>query len=123
MQSTTPFENIRFDYKIWLSTKDGEGILGDGKWKILKTIEEHGSLKAATQALGITYRRTWGDLKKIEETLGFAILEKERGGKDGGKSSLTEKGKMLVQAFDEFHEKVDVQIEQAFDEFRNKLNL
>lgn len=123
MQSATPFENIRFEYKIWLSTLEGEGILGDGKWKILKSIEEHGSLKAATEALGITYRRTWGDLKKIEEVLGFSILEKERGGKDGGKSSLTPEGKKLVQAFDEFHEKVDVQIEQAFEEFRNKLSL
>ncbi|MEZ5197732.1 MAG: LysR family transcriptional regulator [Bacteroidales bacterium] len=115
--------NIKFNYKIWLSTDKDEGILGDGKWQILKAIEQHGSLKAATKALGITYRRTWGDLKKIEEVLGFAILEKERGGKDGGKSSLTPEGKKLVQAFDEFHEKVDVQIEQAFEEFRNKLSL
>ncbi len=82
-------EHVRFNYKIWLSTEDEQGILGDGKWQILKAIEKHGSLKAATKALKITYRRTWGDLKKIKEMLGFSILEKERGGKDGGKSSLT----------------------------------
>ena len=111
-------DNIKFNYKIWLSTQDEKGILGDGKWQILKAIEEHGSLVAATKALGITYRRTWGDLKKIEEMLGFSILEKERGGKDGGKSNLTPEGKRLVEAFDRFHAKMDDHMQAAFDEFR-----
>ncbi len=115
-------ENIRFNYKIWLSTEDEQGILGDGKWQILKAIEKHGSLKAATKSLGITYRRTWGDLKKIEEMLGFAILEKERGGREGGKSTLTLEGRRLVNAFDDFHKKVDAFVGTAFSEFREQLN-
>jgi len=115
-------KHIQFNYKIWLSTPDDKGIMGDGKWQILKAIEEHGSLKAATEALGITYRRTWGDLKEIEEVLGFALLDKSRGGKDGGNTSLTHEGKNLVQAFDQFHEKIDSVIEEAFVEFKQKLN-
>ncbi len=115
-------EHVRLNYKIWLSTEDEQGILGDGKWQILKAIEKHGSLKAATKALKITYRRTWGDLKKIEEMLGFSILEKERGGKDGGKSSLTPEGRKLVNAFDDFHKKVDAFVEEAFNEFKAHLN-
>jgi molybdate transport system regulatory protein len=75
--------------------------MGDGKWGILKAIEEHGSLKAATDALGITYRRTWGDLKAIEEKLGVALLEKTRGGASGGQTQLTKEGLKLVAAFDE----------------------
>lgn len=123
MQFPEQFKNIRFNYKIWLSTNDGINLLGDGKWKILKAIEEHGSLKGATDALGITYRRTWGDLKKIEELLGFALLEKERGGKEGGKTYLTAQGKLLVEAFDNFHEKVDIVMEDAFENFRQKLKM
>ena len=114
-------DNLEFNYKIWLSTKDGKGIMGDGKWKILKAIEEHGSLKAATRALDITYRRTWGDLKKIEKQLGFPLLEKIRGGKEGGRTNLTFEGKKLVNAFDEFHEKVDLIMDDAFQEIRQKL--
>ena len=121
MQISEQFINIRVNYKIWLSTTDGISLLGDGKWKILKAIEEHGSLKAATDSLGITYRRTWGDLKKIEIELGFQLLEKSRGGKDGGKTYLTAQGKLLVEAFDEFHEKVDLIMDDAFQEFRQKL--
>ncbi len=109
-----------FNYKIWLSTKDGQGIMGDGKWQILKAIKEHGSLMAATEALGITYRRTWGDLKEIESRLGFPLLEKSRGGKDRGGTRLSPEGEKMVAAFERFHKKADGFMEKAFDEFRKE---
>lgn len=106
---------------MWLETPDGEGILGDGKWKILKTVEQEGSLTAACHKLGITYRRTWGDLKKIEQQLGFPLLNRVRGGKEGGASELSDQGKKLVQAFDRFHQDVDEKISHAFEEFRSNM--
>ena len=114
-------DKVKPQYKIWLSTGTGEGIMGDGKWQILKAIEKTGSLMAATESLGLTYRRTWGDLKKIEEQLGFQILDKSRGGKDGGKSTLTPEGKRLVEAFDHLHARVDGVIQLAFKEFINEI--
>ena len=114
-------DKVKPQYKIWLSTETGEGIMGDGKWQILKAIENTGSLMAATESLGLTYRRTWGDLKKIEEQLGFQILEKNRGGKDGGKSTLTPEGKRLVEAFDHLHARVDGVIQLAFRDFINDI--
>ena len=121
MSDSNNFDKIEFNFKIWLSSKEGKGIMGDGKWKILKAIEKYGSLKAATEALGITYRRTWGDLKKIENDLGIKLLEKSRGGRDGGTTVLTPEGQNLVNAFDIFHNKVDDFIEKAFTEFRKNL--
>ncbi len=121
MPETKNLNNIHFNYKIWLSTLEGKGIMGDGKWKILKAIEEHGSLKAATESLGLTYRRTWGDLKEIEALLGFPLLDKSRGGKDGGQTQLSPEGKRMVEAFDLFHQKVDQYMEDAFLEFRENI--
>ena len=112
---------IRFHYKIWLSDKDGQGILGDGKWKILKLIDEKGSIKAACDELGWTYRRTWGNLKKIENFFGFSLLEKHRGGNDGGTTKLTPEGKKLVRAFDRFHASVDSTIGKGFESLMNDL--
>jgi molybdate transport repressor ModE-like protein len=108
---------IQFHYKIWLSDNKNQGILGDGKWQILKLIEEKGSLKAACDGLGYTYRRTWGNLKKIEDFFGFPLLEKHRGGSEGGNTVLTEEGKRLVRAFDKFHASVDSVIQKGFDGF------
>lgn len=121
MTQKIDIEEIVLQHKMWLETKDGEGILGDGKWQILKAVDEEGSLTAACQKLGLTYRRTWGDLKKIEEQLGFPLLNKSRGGKEGGMSELSPQGKTLVDAFDKFHRTIDTTISTAFEEFRNSL--
>lgn len=121
MTDQIKIEEIILQHKMWLETAEGDGILGDGKWQILRAVEEEGSLSAACQKLGLTYRRTWGDLKKIEQQLGFPLLNKSRGGKEGGMSELSSQGKALVEAFDKFHKEVDEKISLAFDEFRNSL--
>ena len=118
---TSGISDIHLHYKIWMSDKDEKGILGDGKWQILKQIEKTGSIRAACLELGYTYRRTWGNLKKIEQFFGFSLLEKQRGGIDGGRTLLTPEGKKLVKAFDNFHASVDSVIQKGFDNFLNDL--
>ncbi|HZK08351.1 MAG TPA: LysR family transcriptional regulator [Bacteroidales bacterium] len=115
-------EDILLHHKMWLEAPDGQGILGDGKWKILKAVEQEGTLTGACQKLGLTYRRTWGDLKKIEQQLGFPLLNKSRGGKEGGMSELSPQGKALTTAFDRFHSRVDEVVAEAFDTFRDTLH-
>jgi molybdate transport system regulatory protein len=53
-------------------------------------------------------------LKSIEKRLGFALLEKNRGGIDGGSTSLTVEGQRLIRAFDLFHEKMDAIMQDHF---------
>jgi len=106
-----------------MSDETDTGILGDGKWQMLKLIEEKGSMKAACDVLGYTYRRTWGNLKKIEQFFGFPLLEKQRGGSDGGHTVLTEEGRRLVRAFDTFHSNVDKHIQQGFEQFIRDLKI
>ena len=121
MTSQINIEDIRLQHKMWLETVEGEGILGDGKWQILRAVQDEGSLTAACQKLGLTYRRTWGDLKKIEHQLRLPLLNQSRGGKEGGMSELSSQGKALVEAFDKFHKDVDDKIRIAFGEFRKSL--
>jgi molybdate transport repressor ModE-like protein len=116
------YANVIPEYKIWFSTPQGEGILGDGKWKILKKIKQCGSLVQACEDLGITYRRTWNDLKKIETQLGLKLIETSRGGADGGSTHLTKEGIRLIEAFDHFHKRVDKIMKQEFEKFLSELN-
>ncbi|MBN1340780.1 MAG: LysR family transcriptional regulator [Bacteroidales bacterium] len=99
--------NLEFRYKIWLETADGRNVFGDGKWELLKAIDEAGSLKGAIDKLGLSYRKTWDNLKKIEEVLGFPVLDATRGGAEGGKTELTPEGKLLVTAFAKIHSEAD----------------
>ncbi len=108
-------------YKLWLSAISGEGIIGEGQYKLLRGIEELGSLKAASDMLGTSYRKAWGDIKKAEELLGYDLTEKHRGGKDGGKSLISAKAKTLLEAYDALHKKMDTAIEDAYEDFKEKI--
>ncbi len=115
------FPDLKIKYKVWLENKDNNGILGDGKWKLLKSINETGSLKAAIENQGLSYRKTWDNLKKAEKLLGFPLIKPTRGGSRGGRTVLTQKGLKLVAAFDSFHEEFDNKIQEAFSLMINKL--
>jgi molybdate transport system regulatory protein len=111
---------LNLKYKFWIETTDGESIMGEGKWKLLKAIHEHGSLQAAVSSMGYTYRQTWENLKNIEEKLGFKLLEKTRGGENGGQTTLTPKGLKMVAFFDHLYTEAEPAIrelnEALFDE-------
>lgn len=114
-------KNLTIKYKIWLETDDSDGILGDGKWKLLKAISESGTLTEAMKKSGLSFRKTWNNLNKIEEMLGFPIIQKQRGGIKGGKTTLTPQGQAIVNAFDKFHQKYDVILSQALKEMLDEI--
>ena len=109
-------------YKLWLSLKNGEGILGDGKWRLLNAINEFGSIAQAAVKLGISYRKAWGDLKKVEELLGIMVIERSRGGISGGSSVLTEQGISLIKAYEKFHNDFESSFKQSFDKFKKEIS-
>lgn len=116
------FKDLSLNYKIWLSSQNGADVLGGGKWLLLKAIDEEGSLMAAAEKLGISYRKAWGGIKKAEENLGFLLVEKYRGGKAGGKSELTADGKRLIAAYEKFINDFRKSADKVFVRFIKQLN-
>ena len=114
-------KKLRTRFKLWLSTRDTEGVFGDGKWRLLKAIENKGSLKAASELLGISYRKAWGDLKKAEEALNIALVEKQRGGSTGGHTGLTNQGKRWAEAYARFREDIEKAVSKSYQEHIEEL--
>jgi molybdate transport system regulatory protein len=108
---------LRARFKLWLSTKEVEGVFGDGKWRLLKAVDQTGSLSAACELLRISYRKAWGDLKKAQDNLNVTLVEKQRGGKSGGKTVLTDEGRKLLRAYTKFRADIEKQIEKAYDKY------
>ena len=108
-------------FKLWLSTQDVEGVFGDGKWRLLKAIGTEGSLKAATETLGISYRKAWGDLKKAEVCLNTALVKKQRGGSTGGRTGLTDQGKKWVGAYSKFRGDIEKAVKKAYEKHIEEL--
>jgi len=114
--------NVFLKYQCWLDTTEGEKILGEELINLLKGIAEEGSIQASAEKNKISYRKAWGKIKKAEEMLLFSIVEKKRGGKNGGQTILTPDGENLLAAFDELHSEFDKAIHNIAKKFFNKLN-
>lgn len=78
---------------------DNKVIYGQGISKLLQIIDKLGSIKAASDEMGMTYKKALDIIKNAELGFGQKILTKQIGGKSGGGSQLTEFGKELVYKF------------------------
>ncbi len=114
-------KKLKAGFKLWLSSKEAEGVFGDGKWRLLKAIDSEGSLKEASERLRISYRKAWGDLKKAQDFLGIALVEKQRGGSLGGRTTLTEQGKKIVKAYTKFRSDIEKMLERAYQKHLKEL--
>jgi molybdate transport system regulatory protein len=114
-------KQLRTRFKLWLSSEDAEGVFGDGKWRLLKSIDAKGSLIAASRSLHISYRKAWGDLKKAQRCLNIPLVEKQRGGTLGGRTELTEHGKKWVEAYTRFRSDIEKATEKAYEKHIREL--
>lgn len=117
----TASKKLEPNFKVWLSTLDKQNSFGDGKWRLLKEIDSTGSLQSACNNLGISYRKAWGDLKKAESSLNFALVERKRGGRHGGKTELTRQGKEWLKAYEQFHKQIEKSTRAAYEKYLKNL--
>lgn len=115
------YSNIRVNYRVWVSSDEGHEILGDDEWLLLKYIDEFGSLKAAADKMGFSYRKAWGDLRDTEQNLGLTLIEKFRGGDQGGSTILTNEGKHLIEAYNNLHANFRKSVNEYIIEFKKTL--
>ncbi len=81
---------------LWMEGPEGT-LFGMGRLQLLDRIEACGTLKAAAEELGMSYRAAWGKLKASEEALGLPLIEKIGGNKSGCR--LTAEGRALAESF------------------------
>ena len=77
------------------------GSVGPGKIALLEAIEASGSLSQAARALGMSYRRAWGLLTDLNQSLREPVARASVGGSGGGGAKLTKFGRALIAAYRE----------------------
>lgn len=90
---------LRVRSKIWLEL-DGEPFLGAGREQLLRLIHQRGSINAAAQELGLSYRKAWSQLKAMEDKLDQPMIARSKGGTGGGESTLTAAALDLLDRYD-----------------------
>ena len=102
-------------FKVWVQ-KEGEVVAGDGKVRLLRLIERHGSIQKAAQENGMSYRHAWGAIRKMEMRSGLKLVETQAGGRAGGGARLTEPGRDFVARYGRFSDGLEEIIQKKFQE-------
>lgn len=96
---------MRPQVKVRLVNK--KPFFGPGVVTLLKQIESLGSVKEACEKTSISYSKGWKMIRSAEEELGYEIVGRRPGGKNGGAAFLTDKGKRLLELFVEYEKQVE----------------
>jgi len=95
--------NYKIKSRIWIEA-DGNILLGEGRVRLLKAIEEEGSLSKAAKSLGMSYKKAWSLIDAVNKRAEKPVTTSSIGGKGGGGAELTTYGKSLVEAFETINE-------------------
>ncbi len=83
--------------KLTLRIDLSNGVrLGPGKVQLLEGIAAHGSIRAAGEAMGMSYRRAWLLADEINRMFQEPSVHTRHGGKAGGGAGLTPYGEALL---------------------------
>ena len=82
----------------------GEKFFGEGPARLLRDIEEKGSLRAAALSMEMAYTKALSIIKNAENALGFPLMIRTTGGRSGGGSILTAEGKEWLERYDAYRD-------------------
>jgi putative molybdopterin biosynthesis protein len=85
--------------------------------ELLKQVKELGSLNAAAQRVNVPYASAWEWIHRLEVQLGYRLIEKKRGGINGGGTKLTNKGEEFLDWIESIiNNRIDLAIAGSNDE-------
>jgi molybdate transport system regulatory protein len=80
--------------KIWIQNPDGKVVFGLGRYRILKAVQDTGSLQAAAKELKMSYRAVWMRIRASEKRIGRELVVR-----DGKGSRLTPFAENLMKQY------------------------
>ncbi|MDB2587039.1 LysR family transcriptional regulator [Flavobacteriaceae bacterium] len=86
-------------YKVWIET-DEFTFLGNGRIRLLKTVQELGSLNKAAKALNISYKKAWDLIKSVNHASEEPLTTTTTGGSGGGGMKLTPYGIRMIAQYE-----------------------
>src|SRR5256712_9540368 len=92
--------------KLWLNW-DGVFVMGPRYLRCLAAVDQTGTIRAAGQVVGWSYRTCLNRIREMERVLGARVLSATRGGRAGGGARLTEAARRLVRVFARWQREVD----------------
>jgi len=95
---------IRF--RCWIEI-DGVKFFGPGPAELLEGIEREGSLAQAAKQMGMSYKKAWDIVDRLNTQSKNKFVESHKGGDKGGRAELTAHGRKFVTHYRSLEKKLN----------------
>jgi molybdate transport system regulatory protein len=95
-----------------------EIIMGPGKAQVLRGIRDTGSISATGRLIGMSYKRTWDLVNRMNQDYKTPLIQTSTGGQHGGGATLTPTGEKVL----DLYERIMANTAQAIGKELNQLN-
>lgn len=93
-----------------------EPFFGPGVRTLLECIREEGSVRDACEKMGLSYSKGRKMLERAEKELGYTIVERSPGGKNGGSARVSDDGIRLLLQYERFEKELTEAAEEKYRE-------
>lgn len=83
---------------------------------LLFLVSDTNNMRKACSAMAISYGKAWDMINRLERELGYFVVERAQGGKNGGNTCLTEQGSTFLLACQKYEESVFQFAQNQFQE-------
>jgi molybdate transport system regulatory protein len=91
--------------------------LGPGKVALLEAIGRTGSISAASREMGMSYRRAWSLVDRMNADFTGPLVEKVAGGKGGGGARLSDLGQDVLARYHAIEDKAAESVKADMEAF------
>ena len=98
-----------------------EDLFFDSRTKLLLLlIQDTHSVRNACKQIALSYSKAWNMINYMEKELGYEVVERKHGGKNGGKTYLTKEGAEFLEKYEVFEENIRQFAKVEFDRLFGK---
>ena len=90
-------------------------VFGPGLVILMEHILVTESMKDACGEMGMSYSKGWKIINRAEKELGYTIVERSPGGKNGGGARVSDEGLKLLEKYERFEKELT---ETAAEKYR-----
>lgn len=91
--------------------------IGPGKAALLEVIDKTGSISAAAREMGMSYRRAWSLVDRMNVDFTGPLVEKVAGGRGGGGARLSPLGRDVLARYQVIEAKAAKSVETDMEAF------
>lgn len=84
---------------------------------LLMLIDETNSVRAAGQRMQLSYSSCWNIIHTLESQLNYSLIARTQGGAGGSQSQLTDRGRLLLERYNAYEQKLKEQATALYDDY------